>query len=1047
MKPTVKLVVALLSIYAAFWHFGPRSIYAKSYAPWFVVPLIQQQKLTASDTAAGDQFGRVVALNGDTAIVGAFAEDNTKGNEAGAAYVFVRNGGVWTQQQKLMASDGAPNDNFGFSVAIDGDTALVGAIRANTSTGVDAGAVYVFTRIAGVWTQQQRFQASDGALNDAFGGALDLDGDIAVVGSDGDDDGGNLAGSSYVFTKSGGIWTQQQKLTASDPSAGDNFGDTVAVDGTTIIVGAKNDDHPGKTDAGSVYVFTRNGNTWIQQQRLTASDAAVSDDFGFFIDLSGDTAIVGADGNDGNGNNAGAAYIFSRNNGVWTQQQRLHASDAGDSDGFGAGVCIEGDTAVVAAFAANTSSAPDSGAAYVFTRSGNVWIQQQKIFASDGATNDHLGLALAMSGSTVIIGAPDDDHPGATDAGSAYVFVSAIPNNPPTVDAGPDQSATEEVAFNLVASFTDPDVTDTHTASVNWGDGSPAQAATVTEPSGSNPGLLNASHTYLAPGTYQVTVTVTDAANATASDTLQVTVVEPVSGNYIHNTTTSQANANFNISGNGVIGGNLTVNGTLNANGSSLTDLNAANITTGTIDNARLGLIPSANIADGAVVRSLNGLTDHVNLAAGSNVTITPSGNTLTISTAGGGNFIANSTTQQPGSHFNISGDGVAANLTAAGTVTGNILNATTQFNLGGNRILSSPGTDNTFAGRNAGTANSTGAQNSFFGSSSGTANTEGYFNAFFGSFAGHSNTTGYGNSFFGDRAGMNNTSAYGNSFFGVLAGGNNTAIGSSFFGFQAGLNNTVGYSNVFLGYNAGYANTAGSGNLFAGTYAGLSNTTGDRNLFAGHDAGRNTTSGYNNSFIGAFSGPTNTTGIANTLIGAFANVSSNDLFFATAIGSEATVSTSNTIALGRANGADKVRIFGLGSAGSIHLCRNASNEISTCSSSLRYKTNILPFSLGLNLVQRLRPITFAWKADGARDLGFGAEEVAAINPLLVTYNANGEVEGVKYDRISALLVNAIKEQQAQIEAQQKELKQQQMLINNLSNLICQLKPNASICQ
>jgi hypothetical protein len=397
-------------------------------------------------------------------------------------------------------------------------------------------------------------------------------------------------------------------------------------------------------------------------------------------------------------------------------------------------------------------------------------------------------------------------------------------------------------------------------------------------------------------------------------------------------------------------------------------------------------------------------------------VTITPSGNTLTISAAGG-NFIVNSTTQQPASNFNISGDGVAANLTAGSTVTGNIVNSTTQFNLAGNRVLSIAGADNTFAGRSAGTANNSGFQNSFFGSSSGTQNTDGYYNAFFGSFAGHNNTTGYGNSFFGDRAGLSNTSAYGNSFFGVLAGANNTALANSFFGFQAGLSNTIGDSNVFLGYNSGY-----------------SNTTGRANLFFGYMAGFGTTSGSNNILIG-----TNTTIAEN-------------LHFATAIGAGATVTTSNTIVLGRNGGDETVLIPGrlrlniLGTAGGTILCRNTANQIATCSSSLRYKTNIMPFSFGLNLVRHLHPITFTWKADGTKDMGFGAEDVALVDPLLVTYNAKGEVEGVKYDRISVVLVNAIKEQQAQIEAQQLQLKQQQNLINELRNLLCQ-KLDASVCR
>lgn len=583
------------------------------------------------------------------------------------------------------------------------------------------------------------------------------------------------------------------------------------------------------------------------------------------------------------------------------------------------------------------------------------------------------------------------------------------------------------------------------------------------------------------------------------SYTLAAADVPAGNANYIQNTTMQQADANFNISGNGAVGGNLSVSGSLNASGAGLANLNASNISTGTLDSARLGLIPTANIADGAVgtpkiadsavtaakigsnqvVKSINGLTDGVSLAAGANVTITPSGNTLTISAAaGGGNFIQNTATQQPASNFNISGDGTAANLTASSTLSGNIVNAGTQFNIDGARVLSAAGTNTMFVGRDAGGANTTGYHNSFFGSSAGSSNTAGYYNAFFGSRAGYSNTTGIGNSFFGDRAGLSNTTSNGNSFFGVAAGLYNTAPANSFFGFQAGMQNTTGNSNSFVGYAAGYLNTSGNSNSFAGVFAGYNNSTGSSNSFFGVNAGlantegyfnsfigvhsgSNNTTGYYNSFVGTLAGDTNTTGNNNTIIGTFADVSSNNLSFATAIGAFATVSTSNTIALGRADGSDKVRIFGLGTAGAAHLCRNANNEVSACSSSLRYKMNVTPFSSGLGLLRDLRPIRFEWKDGGVRDIGFGAEDVAAVEPLLVTYDEKGRVEGVKYDRISTVLVNAVKEQQAQIEtqqtqikqqqsqieAQQQQLRQQQTLIDGLRKLLCQQNPTADICR
>ena len=263
--------------------------------PLVVDPWFEQAKLSASDAANGDLFGWSVAVAGDTAVVGAPFDNTVAGTDAGSAYVFVRSGGAWTQQAKLRASDAANGDLFGVSVAVAGDTAVVGAYDDNTVAGVDAGSAYVFVRSGGAWTQQAKLTASDAANGDAFGISVAVAGDTAVVGAYADDTvAGGDAGSAYVFVRSGGAWTQQAKLTASDAANGDAFGISVAVAGDTAVVGASYDDTVAGTDAGSAYVFVGSGGVWTQQAKLTASDAANGDAFGISVAVAGDTAVVGA---------------------------------------------------------------------------------------------------------------------------------------------------------------------------------------------------------------------------------------------------------------------------------------------------------------------------------------------------------------------------------------------------------------------------------------------------------------------------------------------------------------------------------------------------------------------------------------------------------------------------------------------------------------------------------------------------------------------------------------------------------------------------------
>ncbi len=319
---------------------------------------------------------------------------------------------------KLVAEDSASNDFFGFSIALSGDTAMIGALR-DDDNGIDSGAVYVFTRSGGNWSSQSKLTAVDGGAGGELGGNVALDGDIAVIGARRDDDNGVDSGSAYVFMRSGMTWNQQTKLTASDAAAGDEFGYSVAIYGDTAVIAAPRDDDKGD-DSGSAYVFTRSGSSWSPQAKLTASDGAAGDVFGISVAISGDTVVIGADLTDEKGSNSGAAYVFSRSGNTWSQQVKLTADDGAAGDLFGIRVALSGDTAVIGA-ARDDDKGSESGSAYVFVRSGVEWLQQAKLSAHDGAANDRFGTRVAIDGNAAVIGAILGD--GTSDnSGSAYVF-------------------------------------------------------------------------------------------------------------------------------------------------------------------------------------------------------------------------------------------------------------------------------------------------------------------------------------------------------------------------------------------------------------------------------------------------------------------------------------------------------------------------------------------------------------------------------------------------------------------------------------------------
>ncbi len=400
----------------------------------------QESQKVASDGAANDQFGGAVSISGNTAIIGSLNADVGANANQGAAYIFVRTGTTWTQQAKLTASDGAASDFFGVDTAIYGDTVIVGSHRNDVGSNIDQGAAYIFVRSGTTWTQQAQLTASDGAASDFFGFGVTIFGDTAIVGAHTDDVGANTdQGAAYVFTRSGTTWTEQTKLTASDGAANDAFGVDLEISGNTVIIGASLDDVGTNTDQGSAYIFVRSGAVWTQQAKLTASDGVTVDNFGRDVAISGDTALVGAYFADvGTVVGAGSAYVFNRSGTTWTQQQKLTASDGGASDFFGISVAINGDTIIIGASQDDVGANVNQGSAYFFTRINGIWHQQQKLNASNGTANDLFGISVAVSGDKFVIGAWLSDSavsnplnennftPAAVDQGASYFFINDV---------------------------------------------------------------------------------------------------------------------------------------------------------------------------------------------------------------------------------------------------------------------------------------------------------------------------------------------------------------------------------------------------------------------------------------------------------------------------------------------------------------------------------------------------------------------------------------------------------------------------------------------
>jgi hypothetical protein len=438
----ILLMISIVPLVDSFKYNSINSIVTNAPHTKMTTNWTEMQKLNVLDATSGDYFGYSISIDGNNVLIGNVLDDDN-GVDSGSAYIFIRNGTTWTQQAKLLPSDGASWDEFGLSVSLSGDTALIGAWH-DDDNGGDSGSAYIFTRNGTTWTQQAKLLPSDGEGGDVFGFSVSLSGDTALIGAVLDNDNGGDSGSAYVFTRSGTIWTQQQKLHASDGASGDVFGYSVSLSGNTALIGAKWDNDYA-SGSGSAYIFIRNSTTWTQQAKLLASDSSNYDYFGSSVFLNEDTALIGAPQDDDNGVDSGSAYVFTRSNAIWTQQAKLLALDGTEYDQFGISVSLSDNNALIGSVFDDDNGA-NSGSAYIFTRDDTIWTPQVKLLPLDGAAGDEFGMSVSLERDTAFIGAYRHDDNG-QDSGSVYIFKG--PNQPPIFGIPVPANSSINNSFNL----------------------------------------------------------------------------------------------------------------------------------------------------------------------------------------------------------------------------------------------------------------------------------------------------------------------------------------------------------------------------------------------------------------------------------------------------------------------------------------------------------------------------------------------------------------------------------------------------------------------
>jgi hypothetical protein len=390
---------------------GTVHVYSRANRMWG-----HSQTLNAVDWAFDDQFGSSLAVTGDTILIGSTRDDDGEFN-SGSVYVFKPSVGGWDLTQKLVPDDPSWGKLFGF-VAASGDFAVIGA-PLDDEKGEYIGAAYVYANSEGAWIEHQKISAArDSGRLDDMGTAIAVSGNVAFFGLPNDYERGVRAGAVYVFTKPFGFWIPQQKLVASDGIDFDGFGHSIATSGNSLIVGTRPTEVPY---SGAAYIFHRNFvGAWIEEQKLSSPNPESSDFFGSAVAISGDTAFVGAFADDDLAPFSGAVYVFASENGIWTQREKLVASDAAENDEFGSVIASSGASLIVGTSRKDTQT----GAAYIFTNSDSTWSNEQRLNAAGISNGGWFGSAVAIEGDTAIVGAPRDDAAN-TNGGSVTVFERA----------------------------------------------------------------------------------------------------------------------------------------------------------------------------------------------------------------------------------------------------------------------------------------------------------------------------------------------------------------------------------------------------------------------------------------------------------------------------------------------------------------------------------------------------------------------------------------------------------------------------------------------